>query len=303
VYELSACIETLFTERGRPFPDRARAAANAGLPAVEFWSWRDKDLAGLRRAIGETGVQVTSFVSDPPGRLVDATTHDTFLKGLADSCRLANELGAPFLVVLAGDALENVERNRQRNAVVKALRSAAPIAAEYGIVLALEPLNTRVDHPGHFLDHTPDAVSIIREVDRPSLRLLYDLYHSVVMGERPAAVLVGATDLVCHVQVADVPGRGEPGSGGVDWPAEMATLAALGYRGRIGLEYVPTGDSGASLAHIRSVVREAQRGPGDETGSPGSLRSAHRGDAGTRGSGTDPLGPAIDRDAQRKPCG
>jgi hydroxypyruvate isomerase len=112
-------------------------------------------------------------------------------------------------------------------------------------------------------------VSIIREVDHPSLRLLYDLYHSVVMGERPAVVLAGATDLVCHVQVADVPGRAEPGSGAIDWAADVATLAALGYRSRIGLEYVPTIDSGASLAHIRSIVRRAQRGPGDATGSPG----------------------------------
>lgn len=254
MYELSACLETLFAEQGRPVADRVRAAAAAGLTGIEFWHWRDKDLPTLTTAIEETGIAVTSFVSDPPGRLVDPATHADFLTGLADSCALANRLGARCLVVLAGDALPDESRDGQRAAVVTALRKAASIAADHGLVLVLEPLNTLIEHPGHFLDSTRDALSIIQEVDHPAVCLLYDLYHSAVMGEDAAEVLAGNIRYVSHVQIADVPGRGEPGSGTLDWAQQIATLAALGYRGRIGLEYVPTRDSVASLSHIRTIT-------------------------------------------------
>jgi hydroxypyruvate isomerase len=254
--ELSACIELLFVEGGRPFADRIRAAREAGLPAVEFWSWRDKPLEDLERALDDTGLAVTSFVSEPAGGLVDTSTHRAFLDGLVESCAVAQRLAVPNLVVLAGDALPGVDTVRQRDAVVAALRTAAPIAADHGIVLTLEPLNTRVDHPGHFLDRTADGMSIVREVDHPGLRLLYDLYHSVVMDERPAEVLRDAMDLVGHVQIADVPGRHEPGSGTIAWADEIATLRRIGYRGRLGLEYVPEVESAASLGTIRGVVAQ-----------------------------------------------
>ena len=135
-----------------------------------------------------------------------------------------------------------------------ALRDAAPRAEQAGIVLALENLNSRVDHPGTFLDATTEALDIVDEVGSPGLKLLYDLYHSVTMGEDPSSVLRERLDRVRHVQIADVPGRHEPGSGRIDWPTTLAWLRANGYGGWIGLEYAPSGDSAASLAFVRSAV-------------------------------------------------
>ncbi len=133
--------------------------------------------------------------------------------------------------MLAGDELPGVDRRTQHDAVVAALRRAAPIANGEGVMLLLENLNTRVDHPGHYLDRTPEALDIIDEVDDPSVRLLFDLYHAVVMDESPAEVLAGRLDRVAHVQIADVPGRHEPGSGRIDWAAELGWLLGHGYRG------------------------------------------------------------------------
>ena len=94
---------------------------------------------------------------------------------------------------------------------------------------------------GTYLDSTEEALDIVDEVGRPGLRLLYDLYHSVTMGEDPATVLRGRMDRVRHVQVADVPGRHEPGSGMIDWRATLDRLRSDGYRGWLGLEYAPSG--------------------------------------------------------------
>ncbi len=155
--------------------------------------------------------------------------------------------------MVSGDARPGVERSRQRDAITEALLRAAPIASKAGVRLLLEPLNTRVDHPGHFLDSTAEALEVINDVDDPAVRLLYDLYHSIVMGEDPQQVLAGSGHLVGHVHVADVPGRHEPGTGTIDWPLQLAALRSAEYSGAIGLEYKPSRDTESSLELIRQL--------------------------------------------------
>ena len=251
---LSACIEWLFAEGGRPFPDRIRAAADAGLERIEFWNLGDRNVDAIKSALRETGVRVTGFVSEPAARLVDPATHDEFVAGVRRSAEMASRLGAHGLIVVSGNTRPGVSRTEQRHAIASALGRAAPVAAEHGVCLLLEPLNSLIDHEGYFLDSTPAALGIVRDVGHPSVRLLYDLYHSTVMGEDPAMVLTGAGDLVGHVHLADVPGRHEPGTGGIDWPRQLAALRAAGYTGALGLEYMPLGETTSSLAFIRRQV-------------------------------------------------
>jgi hydroxypyruvate isomerase len=251
---LSPCIEWLFADGGRPFAERIRAAATAGFRQIEFWATSNKDLAQVEQALHETGVAVNCFVSEPTGRLVDPETHAEFLEGIERSAELATRLKARSLIVVTGDALPGVDKMRQRDAISQALIRAAPIASAAGVQLVLEPLNTRVDHPGYFLDSTAEGLDIVREVNHPAVRLLYDLYHSVVMGEEPEHVLAGAGHLVGHVHIADVPGRHEPGTGTIDWPRQLAALRSAGYSGAIGLEYMPKRDSESSLELIRQVT-------------------------------------------------
>ena len=97
------------------------------------------------------------------------------------------------------------------------LKQAAALAEAAGVMLLLEPLNDRVDHPGMYLVSAARGLDIVEAVDSPNLRLLYDLYHSTVMGEETEAVLAGRMHLVHHIQIADMPGRGEPGTGQIDW--------------------------------------------------------------------------------------
>jgi hydroxypyruvate isomerase len=97
-------------------------------------------------------------------------------------------------------------------------------------------------------------VTVARGVGSDSFGILYDLYHSVVEGEDPATELENAAGLVDYVQIADAPGRGEPGSGSLDWAAQLKVLRASGYDGPIGLEYFPTIESEKSVEHIRAVA-------------------------------------------------
>ena len=201
---------------------------------------------------------LTALVSEPAGRLVDPATHLEFLAGVEQSCEVARRLGARNLIVVSGDARTDVDRSEQHAAVTDALRRAAPIASAAEVGLLLEPLNTRIDHKGCFLDSTREALDIVRDVDQPALRLLYDIYHSIVMGEDTVDVLAGSGHLVGHVHIADVPGRHEPGTGAVDWPRQLAALKSVGYTRSIGLEYVPLRDTESSLEFIRGVVDDLQ---------------------------------------------
>ena len=253
MFELSACIEWLFAEETK-FAGRIADARAAGFDSVEFWGWRAKDLAEISTALTESGVELNSFVSEPEGRLVDPATHDSFLSGVADSSSVAESLGCHGLIVLAGDALPGTDRETQRAAVVDVLRRAAPLAAKHDVTLLLEPLNTRVDHVGYFLDSTREGLEIIEAVSAPNVRLLFDLYHSVVMGESAADVLQGCMDLVGHIHLADAPGRHEPGTGGIDWPRTLDWLQATGYGGRVGLEYMPSAATSDSLVFLHRLI-------------------------------------------------
>lgn len=250
----SACIEWLFKDSNPDFADRIRAAKAAGLDAVEFHLWDDKPIEDIKVALEETGVILTSFCVGPRRSLVDPAQHEEFLAAIKATLATAKALGSPPLVVASGFTRDDVSLEEQRAEAVKALKQAAALAEEAGVVLVLEPLNTIVSHPGMFLSSTTLALDIIEEVDSPNLRLLYDVFHSNVMGEDLEEVLKGRIHLVQHVQFADNPGRNEPGTGTIDWPLTVSKLQALGYDGAVGLEYQPTKPSLDSIAQARAVT-------------------------------------------------
>jgi len=244
---LSACIEWLFKAEYEDFCERIRAAKQAGLAAVEFHQWRNKPLDEVERTLAETGMPVTSFIVEPRCHLVDPNARESLLTAVRESLLVARRLKVPAMVVASGPIIATASRAEQHQAMVANLRAAAPLVEDAGVTLILEPLNTRVDHPGLYLDGTVEGLDVIEEVDRPGVRLLYDMYHSTAMGERPEEVLGHRGHLVGYVQIADSPGRHEPGSGEIDWPNYLAILKSKGYEGLIGLEYRPTGDTMESL--------------------------------------------------------
>lgn len=251
---IAANMEWLFTEAGDSTADRIRAAAAHGIDAVEIWGWRDKDLDQIRAALDETGVTLLSLIVEPQLQITDPATHADYLDGVRQSLDAAQRLGAPNLVVVAGQAVPTAARADQHAAVVSALSRAAGLLEGSGVTLLLENLNSRVDHIGTYLDSTREGLDIVREVGSPHLRLLLDAYHALVMGEDLAREIGGDISLIGHVQVADAPGRHEPGTGSLDWEAQFRTLRHLGYTGYWGMEYLPQTETIQSLAEVERIA-------------------------------------------------
>lgn len=251
----SACLEMLFVPESANFVRRIALARDAGLEAFEFWRWIDKDIDAVETAVKATGMAVAGLVAEPMVPLTDPARHSGFLEGLEKSIGVAQRLGARVLIAQAGDDLPGRTRQEQRAAIQSCLVRAADVLHGTGVKLAIEPLNTLVDHPGYFLHSTHEALDIVDAVGRPGeIGILYDLYHSMMMGEVAHEVLAGRVDRIVHIHVADHPGRHQPGTGSLPLKPALQWLYANGYTGRVGLEYVPTGSSIQSLNETRAQL-------------------------------------------------
>ena len=254
----SACIEMLFDREYPVFADRIAAAKVAGFDAVEFWRSSNKDLNEVQNALNVSKIAVAAISAEPVLQLADPSTRKAYVAGLPTAVAAAQRLGSKVLIATVGDARHGVPREEQHRALVELFSAAADVVAGTGIVLAIEPLNDRVDHKGYYLTSTIEGLDIVDEVGRPEVKLLYDIYHSAVMGEDTPTVLAGRVDRIAHVHLADAPGRHEPGSGSMDWQARVAWIEAQGYRGRVGLEYRPKADTVSSLLFRNDALTRAR---------------------------------------------
>lgn len=243
----SACIEMLFVPETDDPAQRIRLAKAAGLEAVEFWFWSNKDLDAVERALDETGLTLAAIVAEPFAELTRQGDHDRFLRGLEQSRDVALRLGTKVLICQSGPLLPGIDRSRQHDDLTLAMARAADVLAGSGVRLGLEPLNDRVDHPGYYLTSSAEAFAIADAVNRPEIGLTYDLYHSLIMDEDPQAVAAGHLDRIFHVHLADHPGRHQPGTGRLDLQPHLTWLDAQGYNGWVGLEFRPTESTADAL--------------------------------------------------------
>jgi len=251
-WRVCPCLDAVFA--ALPVEESLSMVAAHGFSEVEFWDWRERDVDQMARHTRSLGLAVTACSGttfDEP--LLDPAGHDAALAHLQDSLAVARRLAAPLLVVHVGYALSHRTRAAQWQAAVEGLRRAGDLAAGAGVTLLVEPLNSIVDHPGYFLDSLPDALQLLEEVAHPAVRLLLDLYHMWVMHGEALAV-ADAARAAAHVHVADVPGRGEPGSGVIPWPRVLGDLRDAGYQGAIGLECWPTTDVQTALRRADEVL-------------------------------------------------
>lgn len=252
--KLSACIEnTYMFNECADLPERIGAARAAGLDMVEFHMWADRDLDAIERALRTAQVQLACLVVNPRCGTADGSKLDFFVDAMTKTIAAAKRFGARGVIAAGGPAVAGASAADQHAATVRLLRAIAPVAEREGVQIWVENLNSRIDHKGFFLDTAAECLEVIGEVNSPAIKLLYDVYHSVVMGEEPADV-IRHVDRIGHIQVADTNGRHEPGSGTIDWVGVMSALRQSGYSGDIGMEYRPTGDSAASVAQTRRVL-------------------------------------------------
>lgn len=238
--KFSVCVEMIF--RDRPFLERLDQVAESGAAAYEFWRLDDKDLPAIAERAKRLHLACAGCVGSGGGPLVDPARRDDFLAGLRWAIEAARLLGATTLIATTGQALPGVERARQHASIVEGLRAAAPLLEDAGVGLALEPLNTKVDHAGYYLDSTAEGIQILDEVESPAVKLLYDCYHAQIMEGDLIRTLTSNLAKIGHVHLADNPGRHEPGTGEIAYRSVFAKLDQAGYPGYVGMEFRPLGD-------------------------------------------------------------
>ena len=255
------CLDPLFPDLSAE--EKVSRVAARGFAHVEFWGWRDKNIAAVGAACRQHGVRITNFGGHRKGSPIAEQTHKTFFAEVADALPIARALDCHALMLLTNalnadgsvaERFEEIPDDLKFKNVVSSLAELARTTPD-DITLLLEPLNTLVDHPGYYLDDIDVSAEVVRQVGSPRLKILCDLYHFGVMGADLEHLISAHLSLIGHFHIADFPGRHEPGTGSADWPALLRHIEALGYRGDVGFEFFPQEDADAALGAIYDLWR------------------------------------------------
>ena len=223
-----------------PFLDRVRKTAEFGFPAFEMWPYENKDLDELVKLKNELGIELAQFTAwgFTPG-MNNPKNEDAFIEKMKASCEVAHKLGCKKMTVVAGNLQKGMTQEQMLAQVTKALKRAAPILEKNKVMAILEPMNGRVDHPGHCLYGSPDAVRICREVDSEFVKINWDLYHMQITEGDLCGRMKEGFDQIGYLQLADHPGRNEPGTGEIHYNRVLKQALDLGYQDFVGLECRP----------------------------------------------------------------
>ena len=253
----AANLTMLFTEA--PFLDRFALAREAGFAFVEYLLPYDFPAAVLKQSLERNGLRQVLFnlpCGDWPGGDRGIAAHpgriEEFRAGVGKAVEYALALGVPTLNCLAGKRVGGLDDPTLRATYVANLKFAARALAAQGLRLVMEPIN-HFDIPGFFLNRTDHALAILAEVDEPNLFLQFDVYHAQREEGELANTLRSHLAKIGHIQVADNPGRHQPGTGEINYPFLFREMDRLGYQGFVGLEYVPTPDSRDSFGWIKAM--------------------------------------------------
>ncbi len=240
----SANLSFLYQEL--PFLERIEAAASDGFRAVEFASPYEFEIGAIERRLREQRLEqalfnlpMGDFAAGERGYAADPARVDEFKRGVEAGRTTARELGCSRLNCLVGKAIPGLDEARARATLVSNLRFAASLLAGDGVTLLIEPLN-RIDTPGFLVGTSAEALALIDEIGAPNLALQYDIYHAQRAEGNILATLGAQLARIAHVQIADSPGRNEPGTGELAYERILPALDELGYRGWVGLEYKPS---------------------------------------------------------------
>jgi hydroxypyruvate isomerase len=245
-------VSILFTEV--PLLERFARARDAGFDAVELWWPSGEDPADVRAAIEDAGLDVVLLnfdAGDMPagdrGLASDPKLQDAFRSNVPVALELAGAVGATKLNALLGHELPDLGREEQLEVARENVRFAADAAADQDAQVLIEAVNTFENGP-YLISTTRDASEFVESVGRDNVALQYDAYHMQRMEGNVTATIEEHFAEIAHVQIADSPGRGQPGTGELDYDFILGRLEELGYDGWVGLEYkAPDGDTEASL--------------------------------------------------------
>lgn len=264
---LSVRIEPLFP--GLALPVQVEKVAAAGYQGFEFGDWRAADAKAVNAVKNRLKIECACLVGNksvnPKGMgLCDPAERDGFLAEIRASLEAAKRFETTRMVVLTGFKIPSLSRQAQHASIVEGLKRAHDIVAPHGVTMILEVINTLApveplnpqgnNHADYYLDRTPEAFPIVREVGGPYLKILYDIYHTQIMEGNLIETIRANIAAIGHIHVGDVPGRHEPGTGEIHFPNVFRAIRDAGFKDYVAMEYVPAKDAMTTLIDVRKMV-------------------------------------------------
>ena len=252
--KISCCIDMMFS--GFDFYDRIGEVKKYGIDTIEFWKWTNKDVDKVKRLLDENKMKLSIFNIDSTDEalsydlsrgILNSGSADEFLSALSESIPVYKKLNASAMIVLIGENAPYCEEN-----VLKCLNAAKPICEKENVTLIIEPLND-IDRQGYSMPYAKPVFKLLKKVNSPNIKMLYDIYHQNMMGDFSMEDIRENTELIGHFHVADAPGRHEPGTGNVDYIKILKEISELPYDGYIGLEYRATKSDGETFGFLREA--------------------------------------------------
>lgn len=249
LFEYVICAELFWPNE--PFLNRLAKVAESGFRRFEFWRFRDKDIDAIAKMCRQHGLTPQQFVASFSMNSTERRAQ--FIQDLKDAVIVADKLGVSMMTVIPGAEIEGMSRDQQTQEVIKSLRKAEVIARKADMTLMIEPVNVLVDHPGQLIVTSQQAAEIVQAVGSPHVRMLFDVYHQQISEGNLSGNIDKFKDDIAYYQIADHPGRHEPGTGEVNFVHVLQTIKQNGYAGPIGLECKPKGTAEEALQAVLQI--------------------------------------------------
>ena len=256
-------LEMLYTELA--FMKKMPEAKKDGVKIIELWDWKDKDIKILIQQLKSLDMQVSNFSGNRQYGMIDPDEREKFIEEIGESAKVAKKIRCPNLLLLVQKLeadnsgkmpTQKLTMRQMEESIVESGKEAGKIADELNLNFVIEPLNDVLDHPNYVLTSSSKAVDIIKAIDHPRVKLLYDIYHMAMQGEDVIQSIKNNINYIGYFHIADKPGRNEPGTAEIDYPKIISLLKDLNYQGMIAFEYMPAnGDTKRSIHSIRKIFQ------------------------------------------------
>lgn len=255
----------LWTLKGS-FEEKLEIAARSGVQSVEmvgeYADWTDPDIARVKKLARSFRLGMDVLIATPdwqkrPVSMVDPAQRDNFLADVRRAITVAHQLEITQILLMSGNAIAGRTHEEQYASLLEGCKRAGDLVAAANLTAIVEPLNSLVNHKGFFLTTCVEGAKLIRQVDNPHVRLLFDIYHEQVQEGNVIRTLTEAADIVAVFHVADNPGRNDPGTGEMNYQNIYKAIQRTGYSGYLAMEYLPLGDPVESLTKALNDFRAA----------------------------------------------
>ncbi|MBN2013314.1 TIM barrel protein [candidate division KSB1 bacterium] len=256
------CLEMLYSDL--PFIDRLAQAKKDGINSIEFWDWRNKDLRALKDEMQKLEMKVCNISGNRNFGMIDPHEKNDFLNEVKQTAVATKELDCPTLMLLVQKleqpdnrgklpsvalSYEEIEAN-----IITIGKEIGKIADELNLNIVIEPLNDALDHHDYLLNSSAMGFRIIKAINHPRVKLLYDIYHMAMQDEDIFGDVENNLQQIGYFHIADKPGRNEPGTGEIDYTRMLEVLKQKNYQGTVGFELAPRYDTDRAVKAIFKLI-------------------------------------------------